>query len=68
MVTRAPAVGRLITTAEAAHRLTCVQQTIRRLLDDGELRGVKIGRNLRVDEDSLRDYLVRNATGPREAS
>lgn len=53
-----------ITTAQAAERLACSTGTVRNLLDAGELRGIKVGRNMRVELASLRDYLRRSSITP----
>jgi excisionase family DNA binding protein len=47
----------LLTLAEAAEALRVSQATVRRLIDAGELRGVRVGRLWRVPKAALEAYL-----------
>jgi excisionase family DNA binding protein len=50
---------RLLSVDDIADDLGVSTKTIRRLIDDGELRAYRIGRALRVSEDEVRKYLNR---------
>jgi excisionase family DNA binding protein len=54
-----PAKLRLLSVETVADDLSVSTKTIRRLIDDGELRAYRIGRALRVSEDEVRQYLNR---------
>jgi len=47
----------LLTLAEAAEALRVSQATVRRLIDAGELRGVRVGRLWRVPKPAVEEYL-----------
>jgi excisionase family DNA binding protein len=47
----------LLTLAEAAEALRVSQATVRRLIERGELRGVRVGRLWRVPKAALEAYL-----------
>ena len=50
----------LLTTEEAASRLSLHPETVRRLLRDGDLRGVRMGsRAWRIEEGELDAYIER---------
>jgi excisionase family DNA binding protein len=57
-----PAKLRLLSVETVADDLSVSTKTIRRLIDDGELRAYRIGRALRVSEDEVRQYLNRRRT------
>jgi excisionase family DNA binding protein len=48
---------KLLTLAEAAEALRVSQATVRRLIDAGELRGVRVGRLWRVPKPAVEAYL-----------
>lgn len=50
----------LLTLQQVADRLQVSMSTIRRLADAGDLKIVRIGRNLRVRPDDLRAYIEAN--------
>lgn len=50
----------LLTLQQVADRLQVSISTVRRLIDAGELRTVRIGRNLRVRPEDLRAYIDAN--------
>ncbi len=52
----------LLTLQQVADRLQVSMSTIRRLADTGDLKIVRIGRNLRVRPDDLRAYIEANIT------
>jgi excisionase family DNA binding protein len=47
----------LLTVPEVAERLRLCPKTIRRMIDRGELRVHRIGRQLRISEEDLDAYL-----------
>ena len=49
----------LLSTEDAAQRLGLHPETVRRFLREGVLRGVKIGRNHRIEESELAAYIER---------
>jgi excisionase family DNA binding protein len=54
----------LIGTMTAARALGCTQRTIQELVHRGELEAVKVGRVMKVYEDSVQDYLRRQTIVP----
>jgi len=52
----------LLTLQQVADRLQVSMSTVRRLVDAGDLKIVRIGRNLRVRPDDLRAYIEANIT------
>lgn len=57
-----------LSAAEARRRLPGVKstRTVHRLLESGALRGVRVGRNWKIPESALEEYLERNRTRPAE--
>lgn len=53
----------LITTTEVARALSCSRPTVRKLLEDGKLSGIRDGRLIRVERASLTRYLETTRTG-----
>ena len=51
----------LLTVREAAEQLGCAPKTVRKLIRAGALRGVRLGREWRVDQDQL-DLFVKRRT------
>ena len=49
----------LLSTEDAAQRLGLHPETVRRFLREGILRGVKIGRNHRIEESEIAAYIER---------
>ena len=49
--------GRFLTVAKIADELNVAQCTVRRLIHDGALVGVRVGSVLRVPRSSLEEYL-----------
>ena len=47
----------LLTTSEVAELLRLSQETVRRLLLSGELRGVQIGRSYRIPRSAIESLL-----------
>jgi excisionase family DNA binding protein len=57
-----------LTVEEAATRLKFSAPTVRRLLRDGEIHGVKFGpRQWRVTESAIQDYVTRHSQKPAAA-
>jgi len=56
---------RLMTTAEAANVLRCSRRTVRRLVERGDLRALKVGRVLRIDERDLGQLISKNSTAAK---
>lgn len=52
----------LLTTEDAAKRLGLHPETVRRFLREGTLRGVKIGRKHRIEENEIVAYVERLKT------
>ncbi len=55
--------GNLLTVAAAAVRLAVSDKTVYRWYWNGDLAGVKIGRCVRIYEDSLNDFLESHSNG-----
>jgi excisionase family DNA binding protein len=49
---------------EVAHQLGVHPETIRRLIHDGRLRAVRVGRVLRVDPAAVEGFLARQTVKP----
>lgn len=56
----------LLTLQQVADRLQVSISTVRRLVDAGELRTVRIGRNLRVRPEDLAAYIEANTETRKE--
>jgi excisionase family DNA binding protein len=54
----------LYTVREVASRLGVHPETVRRLIHDGRLDAVRVGRVLRVDSTSLHGFLVNQRVKP----
>ncbi len=52
----------------AAARLDCHPETLRRIIRRGELAATKIGRDWRVSERAMQEYLDKRATLPPDAA
>jgi len=46
------------TVAQTADLLQVSEKTVRRMLDEGQLHGVRAGRNWRIPASALDDYLA----------
>lgn len=57
--------GELVSVREVARRLGVHPETIRRLIHDGRLEAVRIGRVLRVDSSELESFLARQRVKPQ---
>jgi len=51
------------TVEQLAERWQVSERTVRRMIEDGRLRAVRIGNQLRVADDVLERFEARNATG-----
>jgi excisionase family DNA binding protein len=49
-----------LTVGEAARRLGVSRWTVRRMVDTGELRGVDVRHMLRVENQSIDDYIEQH--------
>ena len=54
----------LLTAAEVAEQLRVSTMTVYRLIRSGELAAVRVGRNYRVRERDLEDYLASQVVNP----
>lgn len=52
----------MLSLEEVAYRLNVSVQTVRRLIESGQLRGVKVGKQWRVRQEDLDDYIRRMST------
>jgi excisionase family DNA binding protein len=59
-----PRVASLLTVRDVAGQLGVHPETIRRLIHDGRIDAVRIGRVLRVEERSLDGFLSRQRVKP----
>ena len=57
--------ARSMTIERAAEEMAVSQDTVRTLLERGELRGHRVGRVIRVYEESVEDYQGRNEYKPK---
>jgi excisionase family DNA binding protein len=58
----------LYSVREVAMQLGVHPETIRRLIHDGRLDAVRVGRVLRVDGDALEAFLARQRVKPTRAA
>ncbi|MGH8398898.1 MAG: helix-turn-helix domain-containing protein [Gammaproteobacteria bacterium] len=49
----------MLTLEEVAYRLSVSVQTVRRLIDKGQLKGIRVGKQWRVRPEDLEDYIRR---------
>lgn len=61
MAREGPAISRLMTVAEVASLMRVSRMTVYRLIRRGLLRAVRVGRNYRVREEDLSQYLETSA-------
>lgn len=52
---------RLLTVAEVAGVMRVSRMTVYRLIRRGQLKAIRVGRNYRVREEDLREYLESSA-------
>lgn len=57
-----------LTPQQAARLLGCKLRFVYELFHRGELRGHRVGKLVRIDRASVREYKERNANGPTVAS
>jgi len=55
-----------VTMKNVAEMLSVSLSTVRRLVDSGELRTLKVRRSVRIPEESLKAYVERNTTGEED--
>ena len=58
----------LYTVRDVANLLGVHPETVRRLIHDGRLDAVRVGRVLRVDSHSLQGFLLKQRVKPTSAS
>jgi excisionase family DNA binding protein len=58
---RTDPISRLLTVAEVANVIRVSRMTVYRLIRRGQLKAIRVGRNYRVREDDLNDYLESQA-------
>jgi excisionase family DNA binding protein len=58
--------GQHHTVPELAERWQVSTRTVRRLIESGKLRAIRIGGQLRIADDVLQRFEARNATGDGE--
>jgi excisionase family DNA binding protein len=63
--TKPPSEGRFLTVSEAAARLQVSAKTIRRLIERGDLPALRIGRLVRIPEESFERFLKDRRTNGR---
>jgi excisionase family DNA binding protein len=56
--------GKWLSSKEAADRLGVSLRTLYRLIDEGQLVGYQIGRNIRLKHGDLDDYVERSRIAP----
>lgn len=56
-----PGITRLLTVAEVANVMRVSRMTVYRLIRRGQLKAIRVGRNYRVREDDLNEYLEAQA-------
>ena len=54
-------VSRLLTVAEVAQVMRVSRMTVYRLIRRGQLKAIRVGRNYRVRENDLNEYLEEQA-------
>ena len=58
-------IPRLHTVRDVADRIGVHPETIRRLIHEGRLRGVRVGRALRVDDESVEELVAQQRVKPQ---
>ena len=61
MARREPGISRLLTVAEVASVMRVSRMTVYRLIRRAQLKAIRVGRNYRVREDDLNEYLEAQA-------
>jgi len=51
---------KLVTVNEAARALSVSRTTVQRLISKGKIQSLKVGRAVRIPEESLQEYMGRN--------
>jgi excisionase family DNA binding protein len=54
------AIPRLLSVATVANHLGVSTKTVRRLIKDGQLPSLRVGRQIRMSERDLADFLARS--------
>lgn len=61
MAQASPGITRLLTVAEVATVMRVSRMTVYRLIRRGQLKAIRVGRNYRVREQDLNEYLEAQA-------
>lgn len=61
-----PSALQLLTVAEVADLLRVSNMTVYRLIKGGELPALRVGKNFRIREQDLDDYLAAGVVDPRQ--
>ncbi len=62
MAQASPGITRLLTVPEVATVMRVSRMTVYRLIRRGQLKAIRVGRNYRVREQDLNEYLEAQAT------
>lgn len=54
--------GNMLTVIEVAEKMRVSVFTVYRWIRDGDLKAVRIKRNLRIEEEALQQFIDRNRT------
>jgi excisionase family DNA binding protein len=63
-----PSVGPLLTVAEVADMLRVSNMTVYRLIKAGDISALRVGKNYRIRQQELEDYLVSGSVTRDEAN
>jgi excisionase family DNA binding protein len=63
-----PAIGPLLTVAEVADVLRVSNMTVYRLIKAGDLSALRVGKNYRIRQQELEDYLASGSVAADEAN
>jgi excisionase family DNA binding protein len=63
-----PSVGPLLTVAEVADMLRVSNMTVYRLIKAGDISALRVGKNYRIRQQELEDYLASGSVAVDEAN
>lgn len=55
-----------LTVREVSDQLRLSRMTVYRLMESGEMPSLRVGRNLRIPAEDLKEYISSNTTGIEE--
>jgi excisionase family DNA binding protein len=58
--------NRLLTVNEVAGILRVSNMTVYRLVKSGQISAIRVGKNYRIKESNVNDYLLRGTTKPEK--